>query len=260
MQSVVRKLPIAIIRQPSQRMQSGERTFVGREPIDIEKAFAQHAAYCAALKSCGFVVQVMEADDSLPDCAFVEDCAVVLPSAALICRLGAESRLPEVDAVAAEVSKFRQVLRVEPPAMIEGGDVVRLDGSILVGRSCRTNSAGIEALRRLAEPVGFTVTEYKVHGCLHLKTGCTYLPHGALLANRNWIDLPSDAEVHDVAEDEPWAANILLAGSTIIAAGNQPKTNRMLRDLGFEVIAVDISEFQKAEGGVTCLSILIDTN
>jgi len=241
-------------------MRSGERTFVSREPIDTLKALAQHAAYRAALASCGFAVQVIEADSSLPDCAFVEDCAIVLPDAALICRLGAESREREVDAVADELSKYRQAVRVDQPATIEGGDAVRFGDRILVGRSCRTNSDGIEELRRLAEPMGFAVTECTVHGCLHLKTACTFLPDGSLLANQDWIDLPRGVEVLRVADGEPWAGNILLAGQTIIAAGNQPKTNRLLRNRGFDIVEVDISEFQKAEGGVTCLSILIEAN
>ena len=249
---------LTITRKPSLHMESGERTFVERDPIDPAKALVQHSAYCAALTSCGLEVETIEADDSLPDCAFVEDCAVTLGRSALICRPGAQSRTREADSIADELSKTQLVTRVQAPATLEGGDVLRLGTRILVGSSCRTNAEGIAALRDWAEPLGFHVRECDVHGCLHLKTACTFLPDGSLIANRNWVDLPRDLETVDAADDEPWAANILLANGRIVAASSQQKTNAMLRRRGFEVLDVDISEFQKAEAGVTCLSILID--
>jgi dimethylargininase len=239
-------------------MHGGERTFVGRERIDHDKALAQHAAYCAALEARGFTVRTLEPEVNLPDCAFVEDCAVALREAALICRPGVSSRRSEVDAVAAEIRQFKPTVFAMPPATIEGGDVLIVGDRMLVGRSCRTNDAGIVALRKLAEPMRYRVVECHVHGCLHLKTACTFLPDGSLLANSNWVSLPADHKIVSVPDDEPWAGNILLAGETIVAASSQPRTNKLLRSHGFIVIEVDISEFQKAEGGVTCLSILID--
>jgi len=257
MQTVVRKMKFAVIRKPSSRMQAGERTFASRDEIDSAKALVQHAAYCDALRRLGFEVRTIDADDTLPDCAFVEDCAVTLGQRALICRPGAASRVPEVDAVAAELSKELTCGRIQSPATIEGGDVLRFGKRILVGRSTRTNAAGIAALRSWAEPQGFSVTECRVHGCLHLKTGVTFLPDGSLLAHRQWVDLPQDLNVVPIADDEPTAGNILPVNRTVIAAANQPKTNAIIRRLGFDVVEIDISEFQKAEAGVTCLSILV---
>jgi dimethylargininase len=257
MQTVVRKLQIAITRRPSSLMQIGERTFAGREWIDAQQALSQHATYCDALAACGFEVRTIEADDALADCSFVEDCAVTLTQSTLICRPGAESRLPEVAAVADALPETQEIVRVQPPATLEGGDVLRFGNRLWVGRSTRTNAGGIAALRAWAEPLGYSVTECAVHGCLHLKTACTFLPDGSLLANEKWIEVPNDLQIVSIADDEPCAGNILLVNETAIAATNQPKTNQMIRDRGFEVIEVDISEFQKAEGGVTCLSILI---
>jgi len=238
-------------------MQSGERMFIGRALIDCPTALMQHEAYCVALASLRFEIRRIDVDRQLPDCAFVEDCAILLPGVAVICRLGAPSRQREVEAVALELSKFGDAIHVEAPATIEGGDVLRSGNRILVGRSTRTNADGIAALRRIAEPIGLIVTEFVVHGCLHLKTACGFLPDGSLLANPNWVELPDDMRIVRVDDQEPWAGNILLANQTIVAASSQPRTNQMLRDRGFRLIEVDISEFQKAEGGVTCLSILV---
>jgi dimethylargininase len=143
------------------------------------------------------------------------------------------------------------------PATLEGGDVLRIGRRLLVGRSCRTNAAGIEALARITDRLGYTVEAVPVRGCLHLKTACTALPDGRLLVNPAWVTLGGYATI-EIAEDEPWAANIALVNGQVLASAAQRRTNVRLRDLGWPVYEVDISEFAKAEGGVTCLSLLVD--
>jgi dimethylargininase len=239
-------------------MQACERTFVDELPIDYELACRQHGNYCQVLSSVGLSVQTLDANLELPDCAFVEDPAIVLDEAAILTSMGADSRVAELKTIATELEKVRRVLPIHRPARLEGGDVLRVGRTLLVGISSRTNEAGALALADLARPYGYLVKTVKVTGSLHLKTACTALPDNRLLVNPNWIDISQlgDYDLIAVPTDEPWGANTLPVSNQIIMPAAHQQTQGLLADLGFDLRPIDISEFAKAEGGVTCLSLV----
>src|SRR4051812_11947030 len=159
-------------------MQDCERTYVGEEAIDLALAARQHAAYQDALRACGANVVTLDDHTHLPDCVFVEDTAIVLDEIAVMMSMGAESRRPEPVAMEPVLRRYRPIARVSLPATIDGGDVVRDRRALYVGLSPRTDQAGVDALREVVAPHGYTVTGVPVTGCLHLKTACSSLPDG----------------------------------------------------------------------------------
>lgn len=250
---------LAITHVPSPALGAGQRTYVARTPIDAGRAARQHADYCALLRHCGADVRTLDVNRHLPDCAFVEDTAVVLDEVAVLTSMGTEVRRTELVGIEPELRKHREVRRVEPPAKLEGGDVLRLGRTLLVGLSQRTDAAGARELEAVARPFGYAVVPVAVHGCLHLKTACTALPDGSLLVNPAWVDAnaPSSFEMLPVPEEEPWAANVLSIGDRVCLDDSHMRTAQLIRSRGFAVETIDLSEFAKAEGGVTCLSILV---
>jgi dimethylargininase len=173
--------------------------------------------------------------------------------------MGAASRREEPRRIEPMLRQHREVVRIEEPATMEGGDVLRIGRTLLVGQSCRTNAAGIEALATIVRPYGYKVVGVPVRGCLHLKTACTALPDGRLLVNAAWLDesaLKSYERIR-VPPEELWAANVALIGSRVLMALEHARTAELVGGLGFSVRPIDLSEFANAEGGVTCLSLLI---
>jgi dimethylargininase len=250
----------AITHLPSPNMERGERTYVGADPIDRALALTQHAAYCGALAACGARVVTLDANCDLPDCVFVEDAAIVLDELAVLMSMGAASRRAELELIADALRPFREMERIALPARIDGGDVVRSGHSLFVGRSSRTDDAGIAALRAVVERRGYRVTPVPVRGCLHLKTACSALPDGRFLVNPQWIDVVplAGSKLLPVPSTEPWAADVLPIGSEIIVADAFPATRALLEGEGFGTVPVPVSEFAKAEGGVTCMSLIVD--
>jgi dimethylargininase len=250
---------LALTHLPSPRLAQGQRTFVARSDIDYHRAVLQHQSYCEMLRDCGAEMRVLNVNPDLPDSLFVEDTAIVLDEVAVLASMGVESRRAESDGIELEIRKYREIHRIALPATIEGGDVLRVGRTLLVGLSSRTNRAGLAAFEAIVRGYGYDVMPVPVRGCLHFKTACTALPDGTLLVNPAWLDEQALRGLHMVAvpEDEPWAANVLLAGSSVCVAAGHPRTADMIRARGFEVRTVDLSEFAKAEGGVTCLSILV---
>ena len=250
---------VAITRKPSRLLESGERTHIGRDPIAFDRALVQHDGYRAALAELGARVTRLEDADAFPDGVFVEDTALVLNEVAVSMRPGAESRRGEVAGILAELMRYREVITIGAPATIDGGDIVVVGKRILVGKSARTNRDGIDALGAIATRLGYEVRGVRMTGCLHLKSGCTALPDGRLLINRRWIDERdvADFDLVDVPVEEPWGGDIAFIGETVIAAAAYPKTLETLMDRGFRTRPVDVSEFAKAEGGVTCMSLLL---
>lgn len=239
-------------------MQEYARTFVGDETIDLALARRQHAAYEDALRSCGAAVTTLDTNLAHPDCVFVEDTAIVLDEVAVMMSMGAASRRGEPAGIEPTLRAYRPIARVSLPATIDGGDVVRAGRSIHVGLSARTNAGGVDALRDAVRAYGYSVTGVPVTGCLHLKSACSALPDGRYLVNADWIDvapLPAASLLH-VPASEPWAGDVLVIGDRIIASDAFPRTIELLRGEGFFVIPVSVSEFAKAEGGVTCLSLV----
>jgi dimethylargininase len=248
----------AITRAVSLSLDRCELTFVPREPIDVGRAVAQHREYTGLLRQLGLTVVELPADADLPDCCFVEDVAVVLDEVAVLTRPGARSRQGETPVVEAALRAYRHVVRLEAPARIDGGDVLVLGRRLLVGLSDRTDAAGVGALEGAVRPFGYTVDAVRPRGCLHLKTAVTLAAPGIVLVNPEWIDTPAlgGFERLEVAPGEPWAANVLSVAGTVVAAAGFPRTEDRLRARGLAVRTVDVSEFQKAEGGVTCKSLL----
>jgi dimethylargininase len=250
---------LAITHVPSPGMERCELTHRARAPIDYRRAARQHEAYCQLLRQCGADVRTLDVNRDLPDCAFVEDTAVVLDEMAVLTSMGPPSRRAEPAGIEPELRKYRQVCRVELPATLEGGDVLRVGRMLLVGLSSRTNRTGLSALEALVRPYGYRVTAVPVRGCLHLKSACTALPDGSLLANPAWLDVSAleGFGLVTVPDEEPDAANVALVGASVVMGARHPRTAALIRARGFDVQAIDLSEFAKAEGSVTCLSLLV---
>jgi dimethylargininase len=251
---------IAITRAVSPSLADCELTFVPREPIDYGRAVAQHRDYARLLEQLGLTVVELPADAALPDCCFVEDIAIVLDEVAVITCPGAVSRRGETAVVAAALQPYRRLVRLEAPARIDGGDVLVLGRRVLVGASNRTDTAGLGALAGALRPLSYEVVPVEMQGCLHLKTAVTMAAPDLVLVNPDWVDAEPlrGFDRVEVDADEPGAANVLSVAGAVVMAAGFPRTADRLRARGLDVRTVDVSEFQKAEGGVTCKSLLFD--
>jgi dimethylargininase len=251
-------MPVAVTREISPRIGEGERTHVDRYPIDPGRAAAQHAEYVSCLLELGCEHVSLSPEPDLPDAVFVEDAAVVLDELAVITRPGASSRRPETASVARALASFRSLVRIEDPATLDGGDVLRVDRTLFVGRSSRTDEAACEQLRRATAPFGYRVHPVNIRNCLHLKSAATLVAPGILLVNRDWVDVGAfgDLEIIEVHPREAGAANALLVGETVVHPCVFPRTRESMERRGLEVRPVDVSELAKAEGGVTCCSLI----
>jgi dimethylargininase len=249
---------IAVMRAVPPTLERCQLTFQSLEPIDLGRAVAQHAAYADLLRALGLEVVELPADPALPDCCFVEDVAVVLDEVALLTMPGAPSRRGEIAAVGEALARFRPLERTPLPATLEGGDVLRVGRRLFVGRSPRTNEAGVARLAAVAEPLGYRVLPVTVTGCLHLKSAVTALDDERVLANPGWIDTGPFAGlgVVPVAPDEPGAANVLRVAGLVVAHPGFPRTLDRVAELGYSVHPLDVSEFLKAEAALTCKSLL----
>jgi len=252
----------AITRAVSPSLGDCELTYLPRQRIDVPKARQQHRAYEQCLTQLGICVIRLAVEPEMPDAVFVEDTAVVVDEVAVITRPGAVSRQREVESVAAALSAYRPLKFLHAPATLDGGDVMRIGRTLYVGATARTNREGIDQLRRLLEPYGYEVRIIEVRGCLHLKSGCSYVGRNTLLVNRTWVEIPAREEfdVIEVHPTEPWAANALLIGDTIVFPSGFPRTRLLLQERGFQIRTVDVSELQKAEAGVTCMSIIFESD
>jgi len=251
----------AITRAVSPALANCVLSFVPRIPIDLEKACAQHREYEQLLRQFGARVISLPPEPTLPDSMFVEDPALVLDELAVIFPLGTESRRPEAVSIAQALEPYRRLEFIALPATIEGGDILRIDRSIFVGVTRRTNAEGIRELTRILAPYRYNVMPVAVTGCLHLKSAVTYLGRSTLLANRAWFD-PTPFRrfrVIDVDPAESHAANALAFAGSVIFPASFPRTRTIIESTGFVVTPLDISELQKAESGLTCSSLLFDT-
>jgi dimethylargininase len=245
---------IAITRDVASSIERAELTHLERVSISYDRAAAQHAEYRALLASLGCTVIDIPADDAHPDCVFIEDTAVVLDDVAVITRPGAESRRGEVGPVASLLADYRPLVRIEAPGTLDGGDVLVIGDRIFVGRSSRSNDEGIAQLRARTRR---EVVPVDLHGALHLKTAVTYLGRNTLLMNREWFDgTPFDGfQSIEVDAAEPFAANALLIGEIVVVPEAFPRTLAKLAEFDVRTVAAD--ELAKAEGGVTCCSLLL---
>jgi dimethylargininase len=248
----------ALTHLPSSHMADCLRMHSDGPPIELEVALRQHAGYRRMLEHCGAEVITLEVNRHHPDCVFIEDTAIILDEIAILCSMGHRSRRDEPPGIEPYIRQHREIHRIELPATIDGGDVLRVGRRLIVGLSGRTSAAAIEALAATVRPFGYQVDSVPVTGCLHLKSACTALPDGRLLANSAWLNAKAlrQYKIVRVPGDEPDAANVALVGETVCAAAGHPQTANLIRGLGFEVETTDLSEFAKADGCVTCLSLL----
>jgi dimethylargininase len=250
---------IAITRDVSPAIAQCELTHLARQPIDVEAARTQHDAYERCLAEAGCAVRRLAATGEMPDSVFVEDVAVVFDELALIARLGAASRRGETPAIAEVLERHRTLRYIEPPGTVDGGDVLVVGRRVFVGRSSRTNAAGIGQMRRILGDYGYSVEDVEVTGCLHLKSAVTAVADDVLLMNRAWSAAAcfEDFTIVDVDPAEPFAANALRLGDGVVYPAEFSRTRRRLEDRGLRVRTVDVSELGKAEGGVTCCSLIL---
>jgi dimethylargininase len=251
---------IGITRPVSPTINQCELSFHERQPIDVKRAIDQHAAYEDLISELGVRVVRLATEPDLPDAVFVEDPAVVVEEVAVISRMGAESRRAEARSLADVLSRYRRLEHITEPATLDGGDVMRIGRTLYAGVSARTNREGVEQLANLVRPHDYEVKPINVQGCLHLKSGCSYVGKDSVLVNRAWIDSRRlhSVELIDVPNEEPAAANALLVNNVVVLPASFPKTRALLERRGFQVRSVDLSELQKAEAGVTCTSLIFE--
>jgi dimethylargininase len=236
-----------------------ELTHLERAAIDAERAKRQHRDYVQALQTLGCTLEWLLPLPQYPDSVFVEDTAVVLAEIAVVSRPGAASRRGETATVAAALGQHTRVSVIAAPGCLDGGDVLHIGRTLHVGASLRTNEAGSDQLARLLGPHGYRVERVRLAGCLHLKSACSFIPPDVLLVNPGWVDptIFGPLRVIAVDEREPQAANTLSIGGTTLVSAAYPRTLQRLEAAGVRTHAVDVSELHKAEGGLTCMSLLL---
>lgn len=251
----------AITRAVSPRINECELTFIDRQAIDFDRAVQQHRNYQQLLRSLGLDVIEIPADERCPDSCFIEDTALVLDEIAVITRPGSEPRRAEVEKVEPSLANYRQPVRIESPGTLEGGDVLQIGRDLFIGVTSRTNRDGIAQLEKYVEPHGYTVHAVEVSGALHLKSVCTAVSKRTILADPTRVDLEPFAgyELIEVPSEEWMAANILLANGAVCMHSGFPKALAILRMAEINVRVLDISEFLKAEAGLTCLSLIFNS-
>ena len=252
---------MAITREINAAFQTCELTHLERVPIDLDRARAQHAAYEWALVEAGCTVRRLDSGADMPDAVFVEDIALVLDEGAVICRPGVESRRAETPGVLEALARHgRPLQHIKAPGTLDGGDVLVVGRQVFVGASARTNGAGIDQLARILEPVGYAVRAVPVRGCLHLKSAATAIAPDTVLINRERV--PAGAftglSLLDIDPQEPDGANALAIADVVVYPTAFPRTRERLERRGLRVRPVDVDELLKAEGAVTCCSVIFE--
>jgi len=246
-----------LIRRPSSRLAEGIVTHISRTPVDVALALMQHAAYAEALAASGWMIQQAPIADDCPDSVFIEDAVVICEDLAVLTRPGAPARRAEVAGVAQAVRSLGlRTVCIEEPGTLDGGDVLQVGTTVYVGRGGRTNGAGIRQLRTLLAALGRTVIAVPLENVLHLKSAVTALPDGTFLLRPGLVPAGLFPAVRTVGE-EGGSHVVPLGGDRVLISASAPRTAELLEDLGFTPVVVDISEFEKLEVCVTCLSVLL---
>ncbi len=247
----------ALVRPPGPRLAEGIVTHIDRSPVDVGRAREQHAGYAAALAAAGWTVREVPPADDHADAVFVEDTVVVVEDLAVLTHPGAPQRRGEVEGTARSVEALGlRTARITEPGHLDGGDVLQVGRTVYVGRGGRTDGEGIRQLRRLVAPLGRTVVPVPLHAVLHLKSAVTALPDDTLVGLPALLDTAALPTLRAVPE-EGGAHVVPIGEGAVLMATSAPRTREWLLDLGFDVVAVDIGEFEKLEGCVTCLSVLV---
>lgn len=254
--SPVSHTPIALVRRPSPHLADGLVTHIERHPIDLELAFAQWDAYVEAMRTEGWQIVEVPAAPELPDGVFVEDTVVMYGDLAVLARPGADARKPEVAGTAGVLRELGyRITTIEAPGTLDGGDVLKHEDQVWVGLGGRTNPMGAAQLRRALQPMGANVHTVPVSTVLHLKSAVTALPDGTVLGYPPLVENPDVWERYLEVPEEPGAHVVVLGPSRVLMAASAPRTRVLFAERGIETVAVDISEFEKLEGCVTCLSV-----
>lgn len=249
-------MPRALVRRPGPQLADGLLTHRQRVPVDTELAAAQWAAYVRALAEAGWTIIEVDPDDGSPDSVFVEDALVLFDEVAVVTRPGAHARRSETAGAEASARQLGlSVAHIEAPATLDGGDVLKVDGHVYVGVGGRTNREAVAQLRSLLDARRWTVTAVPVARVLHLKSAVTALPDGTVIGFRPLVDDPDVFESFEEVPEESGSHVVVLDRHRLLMASDAPRTAGRLRSRGYDVVEVDISEFEKLEGCVTCLSV-----
>ncbi|MFF1878275.1 dimethylargininase [Leifsonia sp. NPDC058230] len=249
---------VALVRIPASNLAEGLVTHIDREPVDAELADQQWDAYVAALSNAGWQTVEVTSADQLADSVFVEDTAVIFGDTAVVTLPGAESRRPETAGTEAALrAQGLRIERIEAPGTLDGGDVLKVGSTVYVGRGGRTNAEGIRQLRALLAPLDYTVVAVPVTKALHLKTAVTALPDGTVIGYEPLVDNVTVFERFLAVPEAHGTAVVVLSDDTVLMSSSAPQSVALVEDLGYTVVQVDISEFEKLEGCVTCLSVRI---
>ncbi len=250
---------IAFTRPVPDSITNCELTHLERQPIDVANARRQHAQYEETLRVLGCDVRQLAALSDHPDSVFIEDTAVVFDECAVITRPGAESRRGETAGVVEALRPLRRLYHIEAPGTLDGGDVLRVGKHVYVGASTRSNEDGSRQLADALSSYGYAVRRVPMRDCLHLKTAVSTLPDDAVLLDVRCVDEGSfdGAHVHHVHPEEPEGANVLVVGNAVVVPASAPRTRDLLEAAGYKTMTLDASELAKAEGGLTCCSLLL---
>ena len=249
---------IAIVRAPADTLADGELTHLERVPVDLELANAQWDEYVALLSNAGWDIVEVPVATGQPDSVFVEDTMVVFGDTAVIGSPGADSRVGEIAEAERIVTELGLTIqRIEMPGTLDGGDVLKVGRTVYVGRGGRTNAEGIRQLRALVTPLGYTVVAVPVTKALHLKSAVTALPDGTVIGYAPLVDDPSVFGRYLAVPEAEGVAVVVLADDTVLMSSAAPESSALIADLGYRVLTADISEFEKLEGCVTCLSVRV---
>ena len=250
---------VALTRDVSPSLAQCELTHLDRVAIDVDRARRQHEAYRRALIAAGCRVEELQSTAEMPDSVFVEDAAVVFDELAIITRPGARSRRIEIGAVAEALGRWRPLRRIEAPGIVDGGDVLVAGRRVFVGITTRTNDHAVAQMRAILTPHRYTVCAVAIADCLHLKSAVTALDDVVLLLNPDWVsaDAFRGFEIIEIDSHEPFAANALRLPDRVIFPSAFPRTADRIRARGYRVELVDSDELAKAEGGVTCCSLIV---
>ncbi len=245
----------AIVKPPSHSYQRCVSSHPLRSTVDMARAQDQHKAYCVALEELGLDLILLAPDDTKPDSCFVEDTAIIHGTKAFITRMAINSRRGEETTVREELEKHLDVSRCQPPAMIEGGDAIHLSDELIIGETQRTNARGIE---EASEYLQIPVKTIKDAAIVHLKSHVTYLGKGIVICTERYMNHPELIQFEKlvVEKKEAYAANTLAIGDVVLMTKGYPVSAQLVRDAGFDIVTLDMSEFEKCEGALTCLSLL----
>ncbi len=251
----MQRITRAIVRQPGKNFADGITTSNMGKP-SFELALQQHNAYCDAIMKCGVEVTVLEADEHFPDGCFVEDTAVITKEVAIITKPGDIARLGEESRIAEILSEFKKIETISLPGNVDGGDILRVDNHFYIGMSHRTNQEGAKQLSEILSRYGYTSSQIPVKTVLHLKTGITYIGNNNYVSIDEFADLFKSSNVIKLDKEENYSANCLLINGNLLVPKGFPKSKNEIIKLGYNIIEVEMSEFRKMDGGLTCLSLL----